>query len=338
MSHPNNKSLDKKINKILHKYQLRAETDLSTTIIQTTLAKENNVCFFCQNQPNSQKTYFFKYQIQKSANQTLQSRRQFNLVNEINFYQTAKSQPFKKLVLPKLFHSGLKPNPWLITEKIDLKNTYSFPKNSFFSENSISEKYIPILIDGLSEFHQQKFPPKKFHRQKMSDLIKWFQFLNPSFTGVLSPIAAFVPRIMIKHEKLWNQNCRTLIHGDLVADTYAFSPANKLILFDFEKVQISHPAFDFSSFFINPRNKQWNQQLFNRLIKKYPDPSFKILLYLSGILRLCHLLGNFKSGRLDHVFLPIIGSKKFLPTKKLYLRLWLREILRLIDQINKIAP
>ncbi|MFZ5391750.1 MAG: hypothetical protein ACOZAR_00965 [Patescibacteria group bacterium] len=326
-----------KINQKLEKYQLESIGDLSEIVENTIINNENNFRFFCQTKNEHHKKFFLKFQRDKSRQKhDIRSRRQYNLSNEINFYQEFKTKKFKKLVIPNYYHSGKKPNPWLITKKINQKEISALPANTFFSRKKIPLRFASIVIDGLTELHQQKINPKKFYRQKMQDLINWFQFLSQSFTGEFSPLTIFVPRILIKNEKIWNENSQNIIHGDLVSDTFAFSNKNKLVLFDFEKVQISNPAFDFSSFVINPYLSTWNRYFEKEITRKNPGKTFKTLFYLSWIMRLCHLSGNFLSGRLDHVFKPIIGEKNFCSTKNIYLHLWPKEIYRLLDQINKI--
>ncbi len=325
----------RRIQNILQRYHLQTDVDLIYLVEKTKQDSENNLRFFCYQQDDPSQQYFFKLQLSDVKQQKLKSRRQFGLKNEIVFYRQNNQSKFKKLITPTYFHSRIQSSPWLIIHKIDNKLSFLRP-DIFFSNQKIPPKYIPIIIDSLTELHQMKIDPVLFHRQRMSDIIYWFSFLSPSIPTKWAIITKTVPKILHKYQKIWNSNCQFLTHSDLVPDTFAFSGSSSLVLFDFEKVQISHPAFDYSSFVINPQQKIWNKNFTSQLLQKFPSKDFIILLYISWIMRLCHLLANFSSGRLDHVYIPIIGRQKYIAVKNTYMSLWPPEIIRLLNEIKKI--
>lgn len=327
------KNIYHKIILVLRDNNLEIDFDLANLIEKRLKINENNIYFFANSSVNKKK-YFMKYFLKKQNKHDL-VRKILNLKNEIRFYRQVRKYNKSVLQLPILCKSNTRGHPWIILEKLSDKISF-FPKDIFFSENSFSEKDIPIIINGLKEFQKIKLSVRHTHEMNFSDIKSWLQNLQNGFTGKIIKFQKPVLQKINNFETIWNENLTSTSHCDLVEDAFAIDyKNNRLTLLDFEKVQISHPAFDFVSFTINPLVENWNKKFEQQLFNSYQGIShFQELYFVSSMIRKIFYLNNFKTGRYDHIYENILSTSKYQKLKPKFIELWENKLIENFEAIK----
>lgn len=311
------------IKKILDKYSLTAKENLRMLITQTLEKEENNVRFVTSNK--SGKRYIFKYSVAGLREKTIQTgvRALLNLKNEVNFYLNTNLQEKQNIIIPKLLAASIDP-AWLIIEF--LENAVIFDSKLGFSNKPFPRFFSKAYIEGISELQKLDVNKKLFHKAISRDTRGWVESVTDDEN---------IRKIFQSESNAWDRNCNYVCHMDILTDTIGYDKSShKLVLLDFEKVQISHPAQDFAAITMNPLIEKWNRNFEKEVFKHFKSRDFEKLYKLTKLLRLLSRLKNYETGRLDHVFTVILGKTRYIEMKTKTKPVLEKEVESLVQELS----
>lgn len=311
------------INRILNTHELQTAEDLSALVSSTIAQRENNIRLTCRDKVGNE--YILKYSIMHLNSQVQHQgiRAKLNLHNEILFYKTTDAIPKKDIIIPKLFAYSRETIPWIILEKLQPVDVHLFTSDLDFTQKSYPAFFATSIIKGVYEMQHLPIDTSVFIIQGVDRTKEWLAQLNHVYTTSLKKRKKIVERLFERHAELFENNSKYLSHNDIVPDTIGYhKKTRKLVLLDFEKVQITHHAFDFASMCSNPLTPKWRNVFEKELFTYYPSKDFKTLFYLACLLRTMAKIDTFISGRLDHIFEGIIGEKQFHILRPQFIQLW----------------
>ncbi len=332
--------MEKTISTIKEVLRLNALTPKNSVegMVTKAIAKdENNVRIECVSK--SGQKWLLKYSIVHLSPKTQFTgiRAKLNLRNEANFYRLSNNIKKTHIVIPQLLNSSLPEadESWIIIEKLLQEDFYFFPKNHSFLPTPYPTFFIESIIAGIKEFQNLPIQKETFIVQTIESTRAWLQNLDGAFTNQLADKKAEVLKTFDKFKSIWPDNLGYLSHHDLQAAPLGYQRnTKKLALLDFEKVQITHHAFDYTGVVQNPTWIDWNNKFETALFNQYNNTNFKALFYLSCMLKTLANLNNFKTGRLDHVFLNILGKEGLDKSKVIFTPLWENTVLRYLDKLK----
>jgi len=296
--------------------------------------QENNLLVFCKDAKDYD--YILKYSITHLTGKKHSGvRALLNVKNEINFYQQVVDEKNNNVIIPKLLDASSRPHPYLILEKLDVKEIELFPEDTFFRKNFLPMNIIEPVIKGMIEFQSLKVDKDIFHHMTTQNIQPWLSLIEGAYRGKIKHIKQRVRSLFSKYSSLWDREVKSLVHGDIEGDTFGYEKGtNRIVLLDFEKTQIGHPLHDFAFFVQNPQERSWNKAFVKTLLIYFPQKEYHILFTLSRLLKTLTCLNNFRTGRIDHVFVGILGNKKrYEEMKKIYIPLWEKDALELVETV-----
>jgi hypothetical protein len=268
--------------------------------------KENNILLFCESQ---QDKFVLKYSLAHLRPRP-ESRRSLplDLENEIRFYTRIGRTTFCNFMIPEYVDSGQKPHPWLLLKRLDPQKVALFkPENEFFP-GRVPLSFARILVAGVKEFQNVAIPFAGFNVADFGDVEKWMCFSLSRIPEMAGPVRA---RILEKFRLFadgWQGELRFLAHSDIRHDTVGLELlTNRLVLLDFEKVQVSHRAFDFPTLYLDSiLDKRWCEAFLEAIFTEYTDTRFKELFEATLLLQVVSQLEKLMSRRIDYVFLNFV--------------------------------
>ncbi|MBN2101092.1 hypothetical protein JW710_04365 [Candidatus Dojkabacteria bacterium] len=301
------------IKNILHQNSLRTEQDFELLLRRRLEEKENNIRFEATD--SNGKKCIVKVSISHLGNTVQHTgiRAKMNLNNEIRFYNYVKDLKFKDLVIPE-FVAGKEGNPaYLIIEKMMPEEYVIFPDDMGYTGDQFPDFFAKSFVSGMHEFQQIKADKEYFLVMSENDIATWLGSMSEVFSDFENAKYQKVVDLFEKYFNLWTNSMDTLSHSDILPDALGYSVnTKKLLLLDFEKVQVSYSSFDFSAMVKSPLMKDWIEDKFEpELFSIYKEEEFRILYNLSKALRLLTGLKNLKTGFIDHVFEAMLGKDKF---------------------------
>jgi hypothetical protein len=324
----------KKIEKIFESNSITTDIPLEIAVQETFDRRENNLRLFCK---SSDSEFVFKYELGELSTGVKQVgvRAKMNLRNEIRFYERSKDITLKNLVIPKYISSSSGEEAWLIIEKLDLNKIHIFNAKDGFTERHLPEFLIDPLIKGIDELHNMDIHKEDFVISDINNIITWLNSCEPAFTGKVTGLLKEVLRLAEKHSSVWTEQLKYIVHSDLMADTLGYDKGtHKVMILDFEKVQISNHGFDFASLIRNPFAKKWNGKFEKSLFDYYKNNEFEITYLLACITRGVSALSSLKSGRLDRVFVGILGQEEFNRLRPQLIDLYEEQLLDRIEKLK----
>ncbi len=314
-----------KIDSVLSQNQLTTQTDLRELIDTKVAEKENNIRFVCST-GDGQK-YIAKFSIDSLGHRPPASgiRAQMNLQNEVRFYQQIQSHKFENLIIPRLLTGEDGENAYLIIEFLDSDKYHIFDPKIGFQEPGYPDFFAEALVVGLREFHSLEIDQALFPKMDIAGTRDWLVKIGEELNGLAQPEHQSILDLFDAQLPSMLQGQKAITHSDIVPDAIGYELAtHKLVLLDFEKVQLSMPAFDYSAFAKSPAHMEWvHSELEPKLFAHISNPEFRTSYYLFKLLRLISMVAAFQSGRIDHVFEAMLGKTEFQALKAQASNSWL---------------
>jgi hypothetical protein len=328
-----------KVKNILGQHQLSTDENLEELLSKTIASRENNIRFTVKDSEN--KEYIMKYSIVHLSNVAPRTgiRALLNLKNEANFYLHNNSHNTStEIKIPKLLAASNEDPAWIIIEKLPSDKYYIFSGEIQIDGKGYPEFMAESFVKGLQAFQELPVDKEKFHVMTIDGSIEWLKGLLELFGSIPGTTAEELLQLFENNRDLWNSNTNVYIHADLVPDTSGHNKEdNTLVLLDFEKVQIAHAAHDHVRVVSNAFYTDFRRKYEEKLFAVNPSKEFKVLYYLSRILILISSIEKYKSGRLDHIFIQMFGSKKYEEIKEPSIRDWEEQLSEVLTEIRKLT-
>ncbi len=327
------------IHNTLEKNSLSSEVDLNGLVNQKVEELENNIRFVCESENG--KRYIAKFSIMSLGHKPEHSgiRAKMNLANEVRFYRQIADKNFQHVKIPDFLVGEDSKNAYLIIEYLDSDETYIFEPADGFNLKGYPDFFAESVVKGLREFHSKASNvdnDNMFPVMQIGNIRQWLSDVGESLPEDLATEFSTVEEIFDENSKLLRSRPRSITHSDILPDTLGYEKESKrLVLLDFEKAQLSIKEFDYSAFIKSSAHQDWVRESFEPVLYSYfSDRSFKISYIIFKLLRLVTSLANFESGRLDHVFIAMLGKDRFEELRKPSIKAWKQELRRSLEEIK----
>jgi hypothetical protein len=332
------RNLKRYINKTLSQQGLSTDVNLTKLIDQKVAQLENNIRFVCR--AASGEKYLAKFSLTSLNHKKVTKgiRSKMNLSNEVRFYRQYGKQNFSNIKIPEFRAGKGRGKAYLIIEYLSDDKYHIFRPDYGYESDGYPDFFAKKLIQGLDEFYEYSkgLDKDKFLTMDFVKTQKWLQSMEAKLNKSLSHRFNLVCEIFNENiAVLQDQEC-VITHSDILPDTLGYKKdSQKLVLLDFEKVQVSIKAFDLSAFVKGPMHQEWIREKFEpELFNHYKNVEFRKAYMTFKLLRLINSISTLQSGRLDHVFKSFLGEKRFQKLKEPSISNWIEELDKSLQDIQ----